>query len=124
MPNPGMRARRRCLPGSGSKPSQLPVPARFHPGPVGWNCLAGRGLSTVEEIRIVCESISKPLNVLARPNLSLSEIVTAGAQRISVGGALTWVAVTAMINEAEKMRGDGDFPLDVPASFKRWPGST
>ena len=34
-----------------------------------------------------------PVNVLALPELSLAEIVEAGARRISVGGGLTWVAV-------------------------------
>ena len=39
----------------------------------------------------------EPVNVLARPGLTVAEIVEAGAQRISVGGALTWVAVGAMV---------------------------
>ena len=61
------------------------------------------GLRTVEEIRAVCEAVSKPVNVLALPGLSLAEIVAAGAQRVSVGGGLTWVAV-----ERDGGRGDGD----------------
>ena len=54
-------------------------------------------------------AVSKPVNVLAVPELSFAEIVAAGAQRVSVGGALTWVAVAAMAKAAEAIREDGDF---------------
>ena len=66
---------------------------------------------SMDEIKAVCEAISKPVNVLARPNISLSEITDAGAQRVSVGGPLTWVAVAAMVNAAQSMRDEGDFSL-------------
>ena len=39
----------------------------------------------------------------------MSEIVAAGGQRISFGGALTCVAVGAMANAAEEIRDTGDF---------------
>src|SRR4051812_41838697 len=58
----------------------------------GADVLYAPGLRTVGEIRTVCEAVSRPVNVLARRDLSLAEIVEAGAQRISVGGALTWAA--------------------------------
>lgn len=75
----------------------------------GADVLFAPGLSSGEEIRAVCEATSKPLNVLARPNLTTSEIAEAGGRRISVGGPLTWVAVAAMVEAAEKMRDEGDF---------------
>jgi 2-methylisocitrate lyase-like PEP mutase family enzyme len=59
----------------------------------GADVLYAPGLATVEEIRTVCDAVSKPVNVLARPNLSFGEMTAAGAQRVSVGGALAWVAV-------------------------------
>jgi 2-methylisocitrate lyase-like PEP mutase family enzyme len=77
----------------------------------GADVLYAPGLATIEEIRAVCDAISKPVNVLARPNLSFAEIVDAGAQRISVGGALTWVAVNAAASAAEAMRDRGDFSV-------------
>jgi hypothetical protein len=59
--------------------------------------------------------------VLARPGLSVSEIVAAGGRRISVGGALTWVGVHAMVAAAEKMRDLGDFSaLDVRVRIEEW----
>jgi 2-methylisocitrate lyase-like PEP mutase family enzyme len=67
------------------------------------------GLRTVEEIRAVCAAVSRPVNVLARPDLTMREIAEAGAQRVSVGGALTWAAVDAMARAAEAMRDAGDF---------------
>jgi 2-methylisocitrate lyase-like PEP mutase family enzyme len=89
----------------------------------GADVLFAPGLSSGGEIEAVCESISKPLNVLARAHLPLREVVDAGARRISVGGALTWVAVAAMVTAAEKMRDEGDFTsLDVPTEFKNWLG--
>jgi 2-methylisocitrate lyase-like PEP mutase family enzyme len=75
----------------------------------GADVLYAPGLRTVDEIRTVCESVSKPVNVLAVPGLSVAEIAAAGAQRISVGGSLTWVAVRAMADAATAIRDSGDF---------------
>ena len=69
----------------------------------GAGCLYAPGLRTVEEIRTVCEAVDRPVNVLATPSLSVAEIFTAGAQRISVGGRLTWVAASAMAAAAREM---------------------
>ncbi len=56
----------------------------------------------------MCDSVSKPVNVLAVPGLSVAEIVDAGAQRISVGGSLTWVAVKAFADAAGAILDRGD----------------
>ena len=70
----------------------------------GADVLYAPGLRTPAEIREVCAAVSKPVNVLALPMLSVQEIFEAGAQRISVGGGLTWVAVRAMADAAIAMR--------------------
>ena len=75
----------------------------------GADVLYAPGLRTVEEIRAVCGAVSKPVNVLARSRLSVSEIAEAGARRISVGGLLAWVAMGAMVAAAERIRDAGDF---------------
>jgi 2-methylisocitrate lyase-like PEP mutase family enzyme len=75
----------------------------------GADVLYAPGLRSGEEIRAVCEATSKPLNVLAHAGLSMREIVEAGGQRVSVGGALTWVAVGAMAAAAGEIRDRGDF---------------
>jgi len=74
----------------------------------GADVLYAPGLRTLEEISTVCSAVSRPVNVLARPGLTVAGIAEAGARRISVGGALAWVAVNAMIAAAEQMRDDGD----------------
>ena len=75
----------------------------------GADVLYAPGLSTPDEIGTVCSAVSKPVNVLARPNLTMAEMVDAGAQRISVGGSLTWVAVSALAAAATEIRNQGDF---------------
>ena len=75
----------------------------------GADVLYAPGLRNPDEIRAVCEAVSKPVNVLAHAGLAMSEIVEAGAQRISVGGGLAWIAVNAMAAAAEEMRDRGDF---------------
>jgi 2-methylisocitrate lyase-like PEP mutase family enzyme len=74
----------------------------------GADVLYAPGLRTVEEIRAVCESVSRPVNVLAVPDLSVAEIFGAGAQRVSVGGSLTWVGVKAMADAASAIRDHGE----------------
>ncbi len=75
----------------------------------GADVLYAPGLRSADEIRAVCGAVSKPVNVLARPGLSLDEIIGAGARRVSVGGGLTWVALGAMADAAEAIRDAGDF---------------
>jgi 2-methylisocitrate lyase-like PEP mutase family enzyme len=77
----------------------------------GADVLYAPGLRTVGEIKAVCEAVSKPVNVLALGNLSFDEIVGAGAQRVSVGGALTWVAAQALAEAATAIRDRGDFSV-------------
>jgi 2-methylisocitrate lyase-like PEP mutase family enzyme len=87
----------------------------------GADVLYAPGLRSAEEIRAVCDAVSKPVNVLALPELSLSEIVEAGARRVSVGGGLTWVAVKAMADAASAIRGSGDFsPLAARLPLGDW----
>jgi 2-methylisocitrate lyase-like PEP mutase family enzyme len=76
---------------------------------VGADVLYAPGLHSVDEIRAVCEAVSKPVNVLARRDLSMADVVGAGAQRISIGGALTWAAVNAFASAATEIRDQGDF---------------
>jgi 2-methylisocitrate lyase-like PEP mutase family enzyme len=89
----------------------------------GADVLYAPGLGSADEIRAVCEATTKPVNVLALPHLSLSEVVAAGAQRISVGSLLTWVAVDAMADAAEKIRDEGDLSaLKVSGRVREWLG--
>ena len=86
----------------------------------GADVLYAPGLRTADEIREVCEEVSRPVNVLAFGDLSLAEIAGAGAQRVSVGGGLTWVAVRAFADAAGAIR-DGDLSsLGVGVPLREW----
>jgi 2-methylisocitrate lyase-like PEP mutase family enzyme len=89
----------------------------------GADVLYAPGLSTVDQIRAVCDAVSKPMNVLAFGNLTRDEIAAAGGTRISVGGSLTWVGVAAMAEAAQQIRDEGDFSsLRVKAPIGEWLG--
>jgi 2-methylisocitrate lyase-like PEP mutase family enzyme len=76
----------------------------------GADVLFAPGLRTADEVRTVCSAVSKPVNVLGHARLPFASIAAAGGQRVSIGGALTWVAVGAAAEAAEKLR-DGDFSV-------------
>ena len=81
------------------------------------------GLRTLDEVRTVCEAATQPVNVLARPDFRMAELVEAGAQRVSVGGALTWTAVQAFASAAEAIRDGGDFSgLRQSPPLEQWFG--
>jgi 2-methylisocitrate lyase-like PEP mutase family enzyme len=87
----------------------------------GADVLYAPGLRTGAEIRAVCEAVSRPVNVLAHAGLTMAEIADAGGRRVSVGGALTWVAVGALADAAERIRDDGDFSaLAAPFRVDDW----
>lgn len=87
----------------------------------GADVLYAPGLRTVDEIRAVCDAVTKPVNVIARPKLSFAELVDAGAQRVSVGSSLAFVALTAMAEAAEAIRDEGDFgPLTFSRRLPDW----
>lgn len=75
----------------------------------GADVLYAPGLAGTEEIRAVCAAVSRPVNVLARADLSLADIAAADARRVSVGGALAWVAVGALAEAARRIHDAGDF---------------
>jgi len=89
----------------------------------GADVLYAPGLRNGDEVRTVCDAVSKPVNVLAHPGISMSEIVEAGAQRVSVGSGLAWVALSAMVAAAEQIRDTGDFSaLGARVQLKEWFG--
>ena len=55
----------------------------------------------------------------------MQEIAEAGGTRVSVGGALGWVAVAAMASAAEEIRDTGSFAsLDANLPLEEWFGSS
>jgi 2-methylisocitrate lyase-like PEP mutase family enzyme len=87
----------------------------------GADVLYAPGLGSVEQVREVCSAVSKPVNVLALPNFTFSELAEAGAKRVSVGGGLTWVGVKAFADAATAIRDQGDFSaLSASVPLRDW----
>jgi 2-methylisocitrate lyase-like PEP mutase family enzyme len=75
----------------------------------GADVLYAPGLRTLDEIKAVCDATAKPVNVHSRPKLTFADVTGAGAQRVSVGASLAFVAVAAMAEAAEAIRDEGNF---------------
>ena len=89
----------------------------------GADVLYAPALLSAEEIKTVCDAVSKPVNVLAFSQLGLTfaEIADAGAQRVSVGSGLTWAATDGLIEAAERIIDKGDFSgTATPGRVKEW----
>ena len=67
------------------------------------------GLASGEQIKAVADAVSRPLNVLAFPPLTMDEILAAGGQRVSIGSQLAWAAIGAAAKAAEEIRDTGQF---------------
>ncbi|MPZ71142.1 MAG: isocitrate lyase/phosphoenolpyruvate mutase family protein, partial [Actinobacteria bacterium] len=89
---------------------------------VGADVLYAPGLRSIQESETVCQAVSKPVNVLARlSELSVDEMVAAGAQRISVGGGFAWVAINALVEAATAIRDTGDLSsLAIELPLNDW----
>jgi 2-methylisocitrate lyase-like PEP mutase family enzyme len=91
----------------------------------GADVLYAPGLRGAEEIKAVCDAVTAPVNVLAFSGMTTQEIFGAGAQRISVGGALTWTAIEAAAHAAEQIRDQGDFSALASAPrIREWLGGS
>ena len=66
------------------------------------------GLSDVESIRRVVDEVGVPVNVLALPNgPAVEQLSSAGARRISTGGALARASYAALLGAATELRDGG-----------------
>lgn len=83
----------------------------------GADVLFAPGLREVGQIRAICAAVSRPVNVLITPPLTVADVAEAGARRISVGGGLTWVAAGALLEAATELRDQGTL-----GAFARSPG--
>jgi 2-methylisocitrate lyase-like PEP mutase family enzyme len=79
---------------------------------VGADVVFAPGLGDLDVIRQVASSVSRPLNVvmsMGNPSLTVSDLADAGVKRISVGGALSRLALAAVRDAAVAMRDEGRF---------------
>jgi len=78
----------------------------------GADVLYAPGLRDIATIRTVARAVGKPLNVVmsaADPSLTRAELAEAGVKRISVGGALSRLALAAFLRGAREMADAGGF---------------
>ncbi len=75
----------------------------------GADVLYAPGLKTVDDVSRVCSAVTKPVNVLASPGLTVADIEAAGGKRISLGGALARTAIDAFLNSAATIKDTGSF---------------
>lgn len=74
----------------------------------GADCLYAPGLSTVEQVRRVVDSVGLPVNALALPGgPSVDELAAAGCVRVSTGSWLASTAYGAMMEGARELLGPG-----------------
>jgi 2-methylisocitrate lyase-like PEP mutase family enzyme len=87
----------------------------------GADVLYAPTLPSLDALRTVCRSVTKPVNVLAGSKAiprNLAALAEAGAKRISVGGLLARAAYGGFLRAAREMREKGSFDFaDDAASF-------
>ncbi|HEX8888950.1 MAG TPA: isocitrate lyase/phosphoenolpyruvate mutase family protein [Pyrinomonadaceae bacterium] len=77
----------------------------------GADVLYAPGLTTLDEVQLVTSALTKPVNVLApvMKGVTLKQLSSAGAKRISTGGALARAAITALLRAGTEMLEGGSF---------------
>lgn len=78
----------------------------------GADVLYAPGLKTLAEVRQVVSAIKRPFNIVTGwldPDISASQLAEAGAKRISVGGALSRLAMASFVGAGRAMAEQGSF---------------
>ena len=79
---------------------------------VGADVLYAPGVRDLPMIRAVTSAVTKPVNVVmsaADPALTAAQLAEAGVKRISVGGALSRLALAGFLEGAREMKDSGGF---------------
>ena len=98
----------------------------------GADVLYAPGPRDLTTIRTVVSSVGKPVNVvmsMADPSITAQQLADAGVKRISVGGALSRLALGAFMEGAREMREKGSFTWvrraiptrELSSVFDKWP---
>jgi 2-methylisocitrate lyase-like PEP mutase family enzyme len=78
----------------------------------GADVLYAPGLRNLDEVRHVTSALKRPFNVVTGwldPGTTAAQLADAGAKRISVGGALSRLALAAFVKAGRAMKDDGSF---------------
>ena len=80
----------------------------------GADALYAPGLTTEDEIRTVCSSVTRPVNLLfglsgGMGKFSVADVAAMGVRRISLGSALSRAALGALVRAAREIHDRGTF---------------
>jgi 2-methylisocitrate lyase-like PEP mutase family enzyme len=79
----------------------------------GAEVLYAPGITHPEDIRALCSSVGKPVNVLmgikGAPPLTVTELQALGVRRVSIGSGFSRAAMTAFLNAAREVIDHGTF---------------
>lgn len=75
----------------------------------GADVLYAPGITDIGSVRAICSAVTRPVNVLAVPNFTVSELAEAGASRISLGSKLTTFCFGMLQNAAHEILQEGRF---------------
>ncbi len=84
----------------------------------GAEVLYAPGLTQLDQIRTLCSSVSRPVNVvmgLVGGAFSVQQLAEAGVKRISLGSSLARAALGALMRAAREIRQDGTFGFAAQA---------
>lgn len=84
----------------------------------GAEVLYAPGLTKLDQIRTLCGSVSRPVNVvmgLVGGAFSVHQLAEAGVKRISLGSSLARAALGALMRAAREIRQDGTFGFAAQA---------
>jgi 2-methylisocitrate lyase-like PEP mutase family enzyme len=78
----------------------------------GADVLYASGLRGLDEVRQVVSAVNRPVNVVTGtldPAITAAQLAAAGVKRISVGGALSRLALAAFVEAGRAMKNEGSF---------------
>jgi 2-methylisocitrate lyase-like PEP mutase family enzyme len=87
----------------------------------GAEVLYAPGITQPDDIRTVCSSVGKPVNILVgmkvEPVLSVKQLEALGARRISLGSGFTRAAMTAFLRAAREVADRGTFTFATETDY-------
>ncbi len=79
----------------------------------GAEVLYAPGITSPQDIRTLCSSVGKPVNILmglkGAHRLSVEEVGALGVRRVSIGSGFSRAALTAFLHAAREVRDEGTF---------------
>jgi 2-methylisocitrate lyase-like PEP mutase family enzyme len=75
----------------------------------GADVLYAPGLRSIEDVRAICQAVSRPVNVVGGPRFTVQQLAEAGVRRVSLGGSFARAALSGFLAAAREVRERGTF---------------